>query len=68
MIPEDPIIELQRKLTHLERHVEEQDAEQYRLAQKVEQLAKLVQRQEEKIKSLDGSGDSMPADQKPPHY
>ncbi len=68
MTQEDPIIALQAKLTHLERHVEEQDAEQYRLAQKVEQLTKLVQRQEEKIKSLDASGGSMPADEKPPHY
>ncbi len=68
MPDKDPIIELQRKLTHLERHVEEQDAEHYRLAQKVEQLTQLVQRQAEKIKSLEDSSGSMPADEKPPHY
>lgn len=68
MSDEDPIIALQAKLTHLERHVEEQDAEQYKLARKVEQLNKRILLQEEKIKSLDGSGESMPADEKPPHY
>lgn len=68
MSENEPIIELQRKLTHLERHVEEQDAEQYRLAQKVEKLTQLVQRQNEKIKSLEGAEGSMPADEKPPHY
>lgn len=68
MSDNEPIIELQRKLTHLERHVEEQDAEQYRLAQKVEKLTQLVQRQNEKIKSLEGAEGAMPADEKPPHY
>lgn len=64
----DPIIALQQQLTHLERHVEEQDAEHYRLVQKIDRLTKLVQRQEEKIKSLEGSEGAMPADEKPPHY
>jgi uncharacterized coiled-coil protein SlyX len=68
MPEDDPIIALERKLTHLERHVEEQDSEQFRLAQKVAQLTKLVQRQDEKIQSLLGSEGSMPADEKPPHY
>ena len=68
MHKDDPIIELHQKLTHLERHVEEQDAEQFRLVQKVNQLGQLVQRQAEKIKSLEGSSGAMPPDEKPPHY
>ncbi|NCG08691.1 MAG: SlyX protein [Verrucomicrobia bacterium] len=68
MPEDDPIIELQRKLTHLERHVEEQDAEHYHLAKKVDQLTQLTKQQAKKIKSLEDSGGSMPADEKPPHY
>ncbi|CAI8260103.1 MAG: Uncharacterised protein [Opitutia bacterium UBA7350] len=68
MLEGDLIIELQQKLTHLERHVEAQDAEQFHLVQKVNQLSQLVQHQIEKIKALEGSDDSIPMDEKPPHY
>jgi uncharacterized coiled-coil protein SlyX len=67
-VSEDPIISLQSRITHLERHLEQQDAEHYHMAKKLEQLTQLVRQQEEKIKSFSDSSGSMPADEKPPHY
>lgn len=68
----ESITELQSQLTHLERHIAEQDAEFYQLAKRVDALSQLVQRQKAQIDALStggvaGAGD-MPADEKPPHY
>jgi uncharacterized coiled-coil protein SlyX len=68
----ESITELQTQLTHLERHITEQDAEFYQLAKRVDALSKLVQMQKVQIESLVERGSSgageMPADEKPPHY
>ena len=68
----DSTAALQAKLTHLERHVDQQDAEFYRLSQRVDALGKVVEAQRARIDSLSTDGDfgqgSMPADEKPPHY
>ena len=68
----ESISELQMKLTYLERHISEQDAEFYRLAQRVDALTKLVTSQKSQLDALSGSsaggGGDMPADEKPPHY
>ena len=68
----ESIITLQTQLTHLERHIAEQDAEFYRLAKRVDALSQLVQAQKAQINALLSGGvagaSDMPADQKPPHY
>lgn len=64
------IIELQTQVAHMQRHIEEQDAEMYKLSMRVEKLAELVKQQNAQIKALngrDGAGE-MPANEKPPHY
>ena len=66
----EPIIELQTQIAHMQRHIEEQDAEMYKLTMRVDQLAKLVKQQDAQLKALNergGAGD-MPANEKPPHY
>lgn len=71
MTDSESITELQMKLTYLERHINEQDAEFYRLAQRVDALTKLVKSQKSQLEALSGSsasGGDMPADEKPPHY
>ena len=68
----ESITELQSQLTHLERHIAEQDAEFYQLAKRVDALSQLVQIQKTQINALSSGGvasaDDMPADEKPPHY
>ena len=68
----DSIAELQIKLTQLERHIETQDAEIYRLSKRVEAIVSVVERQKLRLESLAAGGVSdgstMPADEKPPHY
>ena len=72
MSDSESIAQLQMQLAHLQRHVSEQDAECYRLAQRLEAVQRLVQRQQLQLQSLaDGSRSAageMPADEKPPHY
>ncbi|MFT6059094.1 MAG: phage shock protein A [Lentimonas sp.] len=68
----ESITELQSQLTHLERHIAEQDAEFYQLAKRVDALTQLVQAQKAQLSALSsggvaGDGD-MPANEKPPHY
>ena len=64
------IIELQTQIAHLQRHVEEQDAEMYKLTTRLDRLMKKLSEQELQLKALSersGGGD-MPANEKPPHY
>lgn len=70
MSDDEPIIELQTQVAHLQRHVEEQDAEMYKLSMRLDRLMKKLAEQETQIKALSersGGGD-MPANEKPPHY
>lgn len=69
----ESIVALQTQLTHLERHIAEQDAEFYRLAKRVDALNQLVQVQKAQLNAMSsggvpGGGDEMPANEKPPHY
>lgn len=64
----EAIAELQMKLTHLERHLAEQDSEIYRLSKRLEVLVKLLQSQQAKIEALSEGGAGAPTDEKPPHY
>ncbi len=70
MSDNEQIIELQAQVAHLQRHVEEQDAEMYKLSMRMDRLLKKLTEQETQIKALNersGGGD-MPANEKPPHY
>lgn len=66
------IEDLQTRITHLEKHIGEQDAEIYQLARRVDQLVKAVKEQKNQLTSLaESGGQSQPgsaADEKPPHY
>lgn len=70
MSDNEQIIELEAQVAHLQRHVEEQDAEMYKLSMRMDRLLKKLTEQETQIKALNersGGGD-MPANEKPPHY
>ena len=60
------------ELEALQKHVTEQDAEIYRLSKRVDSLVNAMQIQKLQIEVLaqngGGGGDTMPADEKPPHY
>jgi uncharacterized coiled-coil protein SlyX len=64
--------QLEERLTRLETHVTEQDAEIYRLSRKVDVLVKIAQDQKAQLAGLSEAGadgaDTMPANEKPPHY
>lgn len=64
--------QLETRITKLEQHVTEQDAEIYRLSRKVDALVKVAQDQKAQLVALAESGsggmDAMPANEKPPHY
>ena len=65
----DSIRILEEKITHMERHVGEQDMEIYRLTKQVEELARLVEKQRTHLQHLAGkSGEPFPLNEKPPHY
>jgi len=70
MATEDTSAELESKVTHLERHIEKQDAEIWRLSQRVEKLASLLKQQGDRLAALnervsDGGTEEEPP---PPHY
>lgn len=69
MTESEEIIQLQTQLAHLQRHIEAQDAEMYKMSLRVDKLSELLKQQNAQIKALNeqGGGD-MPADEKPPHY
>ena len=70
MSESEEIISLQTQVTHLQRHIEQQDAEMYQMSLRIDKLSELVKQQTEQIKSLNerGAGGDMPANEKPPHY
>ena len=63
---------LQSRIAHLEKHIEEQDAEIYRLARRVESLVQAFQKQKAQLNELTesetGARAGSPGDEKPPHY
>ena len=67
----DEIAELQEKVTYLEKHVEEQDTEIYRLTRLLDRVSLKLEKLEGKLQQVENGsvgGDTMPADEKPPHY
>lgn len=64
--------ELEARIAHLEKHIEEQDAEIYQLSKRVDNLVKVAKEQKEQLAAVaelnSQSAGDMPADEKPPHY
>ncbi|WPJ96844.1 SlyX family protein [Coraliomargarita algicola] len=63
---------LETRIAFLEKHVAEQDAEMYRLSQRIDTLVKVAKEQKAQLAAVaelnsQHAGD-MPADEKPPHY
>lgn len=72
MSDSDLIQELQTRLTFLEKHVAEQDAEMYRLSKRIDTLVQVAKDQKAQLAAIaelnSQSAGDMPADEKPPHY
>lgn len=68
----DSITELETRITYLEKHIAEQDAEMYQLSKRIDTLVKVAKEQKAQLAAmaeLNSQGAaSMPADEKPPHY
>lgn len=66
----DEIRGLQERIAHLEKHIEEQDAEVYQHSKRIDSLVRQLKKMESRLEALDQSdgGGNMPADEKPPHY
>jgi len=64
--------ELEEKCSKMAQHIQEQDTEIYRLSKRVDKLMNALQVQKMQVEALAGGGaggvDSMPANEKPPHY
>lgn len=68
---DDSIEALQRRIAHLEKHVEAQDAEIYQISKRVDTLVKVAKAHKAQLAAvaeLNSSHADMPADEKPPHY
>ena len=63
-------IELQSQIAHLQRHIENQDAEIYKFAKRIDRMDQLLKQQSDQIKSLSERGvDSFSSNiERPPHY
>jgi len=63
-------IELQSQIAHLQRHIENQDAEIYKFAKRIDRMDQLLKLQSDQIKSLSERGvDSFTSNiERPPHY
>ena len=68
----ESVEKLEVRIAHLEKHVEEQDAEIYQLAKRIDNLVKAAKAQKEQLAAVaelsSQSAGDMPADEKPPHY
>ena len=63
-------IELQSQIAHLQRHIENQDAEIYKFAKRIDRMDQLLKLQSDQIKSLsERDVDSTSSNiERPPHY
>ena len=66
----DSTIELQSQIAHLQRHIENQDAEIYKFSKRIDRMDQLLKLQSDQIKSLSERGvDSTSSNiERPPHY
>lgn len=62
----------EQRLQKMEKHIQEQDTEIYRLSKRVDKLVNALKVQKLQVEALAeggaGGADTMPADEKPPHY
>ncbi|MEC8405322.1 MAG: SlyX family protein [Verrucomicrobiota bacterium] len=63
-------IDLQSQIAHLQRHIENQDAEIYKFAKRIDRIDQLLKLQSDQIKSLSERGiNSFSSNiERPPHY
>ena len=63
-------IELQSLIAHLQRHIENQDAEIHKFTKRIDRMDQLLKQQSDQIKSLSERGvDSFSSNiERPPHY
>jgi uncharacterized coiled-coil protein SlyX len=68
----DTLTAFEQRLHKMEQHIQEQDAEMYRLSKRVDQLVNALKIQKLQVQALAeggaGGADTMPANEKPPHY
>ena len=60
-------MDLEEKIHFLERHIEQQDREMYKLSVALDQLTRQVDTLQKKLGQLP-SAPSLPDNEKPPHY
>ncbi len=65
---EDTIRQLQERITHLQRHIEQQDRAFLELSLEVSKLATRLARAESKVQQIGESEPGPPADERPPHW
>ena len=72
MSHETDLQSLDERCSKLAKHIEEQDTEIYRLSKRVDKLMNALQVQKMQVENLVSGGiggaDTMPANEKPPHY
>jgi uncharacterized coiled-coil protein SlyX len=63
---------LETRITFLEKHVAEQDAEMYQMSKRIDTLIKVAKEHKAQLAAVaelnSQSAGDMPADEKPPHY
>lgn len=63
---------IETRVSFLEKHVADQDAEIYKLTKRIDTLVKVARDQKAQLAAVaelnSGSAGDMPADEKPPHY
>ena len=64
----DTIRELQERITHLQRHIEQQDCAFLELSKEVAQLSARLARAESKVQQMGEGEAGPPADERPPHW
>ncbi|MGB0409458.1 MAG: SlyX family protein [Opitutales bacterium] len=64
----DGLTQLQERITHLEKHIAEQDSEIYQQCRRTDALVRQIQKLELRLASLEQGGRALPPDEKPPHY
>lgn len=65
---EDVIRQLQERIAHLQRHIEQQDRAFLELSSEVSQLASRLARAESKVQQMGEGEAGPPADERPPHW
>jgi len=69
MNEEERLIALERALAMVQRHLEQQDLEMYRMSQRMEELQQQLELQKQFLRGLtENQEPAPPHDTRPPHY